>query len=54
MGLGFLYSFSEASELYILIQALIGEFTITNIKDIKWNTLAFKSLTIKENKKMVL
>ena len=54
MGLGFLYSFFKASELYILIQVLIGEFAVANIKDIKWNALAFKSLAIKEDKKMVL
>jgi len=54
MGLGFLYFFSRASKLYILIQALIGEFAVANIKDIKWNPLAFKSLAIKEDKKIVL
>jgi len=36
------------------MQALIGEFAVANIKDIKWNALAFKSLTIKEDKKIVL
>ena len=54
MGLGFLHSFSQANELYILIQALIGEFTVANIRDIKWNALAFKSLAIEEEKKMML
>jgi len=52
MGSGFLHSFSRASD--ILIQALIGEFAITNIKDIDWNALAFKSLVINEDKKIVL
>jgi len=33
------------------MQALIGEFTIANIKNIKWNALAFKLFVIKENKK---
>jgi hypothetical protein len=54
MGSGFLYSFFRASELYILIQVLIGEFAVANIKDIKWNALVFKLLTIKEDKKIVL
>ena len=54
MGSGFLYSFSRVSELYVLIQALIGEFAVANIKDIEWNALAFKSLAIEEDKKMVL
>ena len=36
------------------MQALIGEFAIANIKDIKWNTLVFKLLIIKEDKKIVL
>jgi len=52
MGLDFLYSFSRASD--VLIQALIGEFTVANIKDIDWNALVFKSLAINEDKKIVL
>jgi len=52
MGLGFLYSFFRASD--VLIQVLIGEFAVANIKDIDWNALAFKSLVINKDKKMVL
>jgi len=36
------------------MQALIGEFTVVNIKDIKWNALAFKLFIIEEDKKIVL
>ena len=36
------------------MQVLIGEFAVANIKDIKWNALVFKSLIIKEDKKIVL
>ena len=52
MGLSFLHSFSRASD--VLIQALIGEFAVANIKDINWNALAFKSLAINKDKKIVL
>ena len=54
MGLGFLRTFFRASEVYILIQALIGEFAVASIKDIKWNALVFRLLAIKEDKKIVL
>jgi len=36
------------------MQALIGEFAVANIKDIKWNALVFKLFVIKEDKKIVL
>ena len=54
MGSDFLHTSPRASELYVLIQAPIGEFAVANSKDIEWNALAFKSLAIEEDKEMVL